>query len=192
MTNLTLGRVVSYAGLATAIGAVTLITGALIAVKAVPPDFRDKLLCTAGYIDLAGQTCLAEQAAAAQAEADAAAAKARQEAQAQVQAANEARELAEHALVGRMVFEEGPEVGGLTIVVGTTYVDHASRSGFVRSICWGIHDRGGLDPRITLAQLTAGGAPEAVDVDAYERSALNVDMQAIEAARAACPWPKVS
>lgn len=176
-----LGRLAAYAGMAVAITAVSGITTALIAEKAVAPDLRKQLLCTAGYTDLADTACVSEQIAAL-----------RLQTEAQLQAANEARELAEHALVGRMIFEEGPTVAGLTIIVGTTYRDHAARTGFVRAICWGIHDRGGLDPRVTLAQMGPDGQPTPVIVDAFEQSSLGVGAHDVEAARIACPWPGVS
>ncbi len=176
-----IGRVASLVGMGVAITTVTGVTLALIAEKAITPKLREQALCTAGYVEFADATCASEKLA-----------QLRKAADLQVQAANEARELAEHALVGRMVFEEGPTIAGLTIIVGTTYRDHTARTGFVRAICWAIKDKGGLDPRVTLAQMVPNAAPTAVDIDAFERSSLGVDLQDVNAARAVCPWPGVS
>lgn len=194
-----LGRLAGFTGMTLVTTAVAAISAALIVEKAVTPQLRDKAFCSAGYMDLAGETCLAEQMTALRLETEVTLEHMREDAAAQlaaakaeVDAANEARDLAVHSLAGRMVFSEGPEIGGLTVIVGATYRDHTARTGLVRAICWGIHDNPGLDPRVTLAQMTADGVPAPVDVDAFERSALGVDMQEIEAARIACPWPGVS
>ncbi len=176
-----IGRFASFVGMGLAIATVSGVTLALIAEKAASPTLRTQALCTAGLIEFASTECASEQLA-----------KLREEADRELQAAHEARELAEHALVGRIVFEEGPTVAGLTIIVGTTYLDHTARSGFVRAICWAIQDKGGLDPRVTLAQMAPDGAPMPVDIDAFERSSLGVDLQDVDAARAACPWPRAS
>ncbi len=95
----------------------------------------------------------------------------------------------EDALSGRMVFTEGPHVAGVTVIVGTLYQDQTSRSDVIRAICWAIEDRGGLDPRLTLAEMDGTGAVRILPVYAAERSAIGIDAADIAAARGACPWP---
>ena len=95
----------------------------------------------------------------------------------------------EGAFSGDMVFTEGPPVAGLTVIVGTIYRHHGTRSEVVRSTCWAIQDRGGLDPRLTLAQMDGSGSIGAVPVDAYDASLMGVTPADTAAARAACPWP---
>ena len=97
----------------------------------------------------------------------------------------------EGAFNGDMVFTEGPPVAGLTVIVGTIYQDHATRRDVVRSICWAIQDRTGLDPRLTLAEMGGGGAVRVLPVDAFDGAAMGVAAADITAARAACPWPVI-
>ncbi|MEM7210768.1 MAG: hypothetical protein AAF479_02580 [Pseudomonadota bacterium] len=187
-----IGRMIAYAGMGLAITTATGITAVLIAEKAVPPDFRQKVLCAAGQVDLAGSTCLSQQMANHRRKLDQEMARLRQQSEAQVRAANQARDTAVQSLAGNMRFDEGPSIAGMTVVVGTSYKDHAARTGLIRSICWGTRDRGGLDPRVTLAQMGPDGVPVQASVDTFEMSVLGVDLSDIEAARAECPWPSVS
>ena len=94
-----IGRTASIIGLGVAIATVTGVTAALIAEKAISPELRQQALCTAGYVEFAETECVSTRLAALNDQA--------QQAEVELKAAQEARELAEHALVGRMVFEEG-------------------------------------------------------------------------------------
>ena len=95
----------------------------------------------------------------------------------------------EAALSGRMVFDEGPSVAGLTIVVGTIYQDNAARSEVIRAICWATMDRGGLDPRVPLAEMDADGVISLPSADSLANASIRMDAEDVPAARDACPWP---
>ncbi len=159
---------IGMTGAFTVVGGVSL---ALIAEKVVTPELGSQLLCTAGLVEFAGDSCIGDRI---------------EEAQARLR-----RDLdtANAGLSGRMVFTEGPKVASLTVIVGTIYRDHATRSDIMRAICWGIQDRGGLDPRLTLAEMDGDGTVRALAVDAFERSAINLDPADVAAARRVCPWP---
>ncbi|MEO1324299.1 MAG: hypothetical protein AAFV59_14965, partial [Pseudomonadota bacterium] len=84
----------------------------------------------------------------------------------EIAAAKSAQAAAEDAIAAQnFVFEPGPHFdGGMSVVVGTIYRNAASRTGPIRSFCWAIVDRGGLDPRIGLAIKEPGGAVKPLDV----------------------------
>lgn len=174
MPFFSISRALGYAGMALAFTVVGGVTVALIAEKMFPPGMRDQLLCTADLVEFAGQACVDDKIA---------------QAVDTLQASNDA--LA-GALNGQMVFEEGPAVGSVAVITGAIYREHTTRTGLVQAICWAIHDQGGLDPRLTLAVMEANGSVRPLQVDAFERAAVNIDDRTIADSRAACPWPRVS
>lgn len=91
------------------------------------------------------------------------------------------------------VFTQGDQLkDGINLVVGTLYSEAASQTGLIRSFCWAIVDSGGLDPRVGLAVLHADGRIEDVAVRAGDLALLEMSAGAVDAARAACPFPGVS
>lgn len=167
------GKVLSVLAMGCAFILVGGVSVALIVEKAMTPELRDDVLCAAGLTEFADDACVSERI-------DTVVADLRRD-----------LDLADSGLTGRIVFTEGANVAGLTVIVGTIYRDHAARSGVVRAICWGIQDRTGLDPRLTLAEMDASGVARALSVDAFERSAINIDLADIIAARNVCPWPDI-
>lgn len=90
------------------------------------------------------------------------------------------------------VFTQGEELrDGLNLVVGTLYEDADAQTGLIRSFCWVIVDNSGLDPRVGLAVMREDGRIEELAPDAQQRAQLALSTPEIDAARAACPFPKV-
>ena len=88
------------------------------------------------------------------------------------------------------VFTQGDWLrGGVSLVVGTLYEDAEARSRPIRSFCWAVVDRPGLDPRVGLAVMERDGRVQATPVGSAERLLLGVSAHEVEAARAACPFP---
>lgn len=180
MQRFSFGKLISGIGMMAAFGIVGGVSVALVSEKMMMPDDRARLLCSAGLLELAGEECLGVRLQAGLSDL-----------QDDVAAAQQDRQMAEAALSGRMVFTEGGQVSGLTVIVGAIYEDHRARSGLIRAICWGIQDRNGLDPRLTLAEMDANRVLKPLAVDAFERSAFGLDVASIASARRDCPWPNV-
>lgn len=141
-----------------------------------------ELRCLAGY-PIAGSDCVQDIVRAANA--------ARSEADRARDLAEDARKAAEDALAkGNLKFEQGPAIKtGVSLVVGTIYLDVAAQSGLVRSFCWAIVDEGGLDPRVGLAVRGADGQIAVLPLSQDNLELLEMDAADLSAALAACPWP---
>ena len=180
-------KLLSALGMIAAFGVVCSISAALIAEEALTPDMRERVLCETGL----SYDCV--RADAARLAAENTSLQSRLAAlEAQLDQVIADRDQLETVLSGGMHFSEGPEVAGLTVIVGTIYADPAGHGDVVRSICWAIQDRSGLDPRLTIAAMDQAGIVTALPVDAFDRSALNVIADDIDDARAVCPWPVAS
>lgn len=160
-------------------------SAALIALQLAGDDFAfDEVRCWTGL----SSSCLGQQIDELRHENDALR-RSLAELEAQLDEVTSDRDHLETVLSGGMMFSEGPEVAGLTVIVGTIYTDPAGRGDVVRAICFVIQDRNGLDPRLSIANMDRNGVVTALPVDAFDRSTLNVDAHVLETARASCPWP---
>lgn len=91
------------------------------------------------------------------------------------------------------VFVEGDDLpDGGKLVVGTLYEDAAARTGLIRSFCWAIFDRGGLDPRIGLSIMQADGTVQPVSLRDTDLIVLKLARSDLAAVRAMCPFPDIS
>lgn len=115
-----------------------------------------------------------------------------------VEAANQLREEAEAAqraaedalALGDLEFTQGPALkDGISLVVGTIYLDVTNRTGLVRSFCWAIIDSGGLDPRVGLAVRDASGQVNVFVLSDDDLALLEMDAREAAGAYSACPWP---
>lgn len=193
--------------LGTAIGFMMVMTftvtiAAIVLSLAVPDktalrEFWEEVRCISGY-PVAGTQC-AQDAIRRADDAVAAAKKRRADAEAAQRAAEEGQRAAEEAQLaaedalarGDLDFAQGPALkDGISLVVGTIYLDVTNRTGLVRSFCWAIIDSGGLDPRVGLAVRDASGRVSVLALGDDDLALL--ELEASEAARAhtACPWPK--
>lgn len=91
------------------------------------------------------------------------------------------------------VFSKGETLrDGLSIAAGTLYEDAASQTGLIRSFCWVIVDNEGLDPRIGLAVMQSDGRIEEITPDPRRLAIIDMSARDADAARAACPFPRVT
>lgn len=105
--------------------------------------------------------------------------------------AEAAQRAAEEALArGNLEFTQGPVLkDGISIVVGTVYLDVTNRSGLLRSFCWAIVDEGGLDPRVGLAVRNESGQLNVLTLSGDDLALLELDASEAAQAYFACPWP---
>jgi hypothetical protein len=90
------------------------------------------------------------------------------------------------------VFTQGDRVKDrVTLVVGTLYRDAAAQTGLIRSFCWIIVDNEGLDPRVEVAVLNGDGRTEERQASLADLALLEMSERDVDAARAACPFPRV-
>lgn len=91
------------------------------------------------------------------------------------------------------IFSQGEMLkDGVSIVAGTLYRDAASQTGLIRSFCWLIVDNEGLDPRIGIAVMQSDGRIEEIVPDPRRTAVIDMNARDVDAARAACPFPRVS
>ncbi|UWQ19059.1 hypothetical protein [Jannaschia sp. M317] len=178
--------------LGTAIGFVMVLafTGTITAIVfslAVPDktalrEFWEEVRCIAGY-PVAGSQCAQDTIRRAD---DAVAAANQRRAEAE-----EAQRAAEDALArGDLEFAQGPALkDGVSLVVGTIYLDATNRTGLVRSFCWAIIDEGGLDPRVGLAIRDASGRVRVLPLSDDDIALMELQPVEAAAAHASCPWP---
>lgn len=159
-------------------------------------EFWEEVRCIAGY-PVAGSQC-AQDAIRRADDAVAAANQRRADAEAAQRAAEEAQRVAEDALRaaedalarGDLEFTQGPALkDGVSLVVGTIYLDAASRTGLQRSFCWAIIDEGGLDPRVGLAIRDASGQVSVLPLGDDDIALMELEAAEATAAHASCPWP---
>ena len=137
-----------------------------------------ELRCIAGF-PAADSDCVANEMAALEA--------------ARIALEEEYEQLGDLIAAQDFVFTQGDELkDGIHLVVGTLYADAARQSGLIRSFCWAVVDHGGLDPRVGLAVLHGDGRKEDVSVRASDLALLEMVAGEVDAARAACPFPRVS
>jgi hypothetical protein len=106
---------------------------------------------------------------------------------------DERQQLVEAIAAQSLVFSQGEQLkDGFSLVTGTLYQDVAARAGLVRSFCWVVIDQPGLDPRVGLATLHGDGWIEPLNVGPADRGVLGLSVSDVDAARAACPFPRVS
>lgn len=159
-------------------------------------EFWEEVRCIAGY-PVAGSQCAQDAIRRADDAVDAAnrrraeaeaAQRAAEEAQ---RAAEEAQRVAEDALArGDLEFTQGPALkDGVSLVVGTIYLDVASRTGLQRSFCWAIIDEGGLDPRVGLAIRDASGQVSVLPLGHDDIALMELEPAEAATAHASCPWP---
>ena len=177
--------------LGTAIGFVMVLafTGTITAIVfslAVPDktalrEFWEEVRCIGGY-PVAGSHC-AQDAIRRADDAVAAANKRRADAET-------AQKAAEDALArGDLEFAQGPTLkDGVSLVVGTIYLDVASRTGLQRSFCWAIIDEGGLDPRVGLAIRDASGQTRVLPLSDDDIALMELEPGEAAAAHASCRW----
>lgn len=185
--------------LGTAIGFVMVVafTGTIAAIVfslAVPDktalrEFWEEARCIAGY-PVSGSQC-AQDAIRRADDAVAAANQRRAEAEEAQRAAEDAQRAAEDALArGDLEFTQGPALkDGVSLVVGTIYLDVASRTGLQRSFCWAIIDEGGLDPRVGLAIREASGQVSILPLSDDDIALMELEPGEAADAHASCPWP---
>lgn len=115
----------------------------------------------------------------------------------------DAQRMVDILAAGEMVFEELGKVsfGGtdLTLVVGSIFSDATAKTGFIRGYCWATFDKGGLDPRVLIAEKKQGEPVRAVTPDFNNLSSVTtgggtpvIDNAEIVEARKACVWPASS
>lgn len=152
-------------------------------------EFWEEARCIAGY-PVSGSQC-AQDAIRRADDAVAAANQRRAEAEEALRAAEDAQRAAEDALArGDLEFTQGPALkDGVSLVVGTIYLDVASRTGLQRSFCWAIIDEGGLDPRVGLAIREASGQVSILPLSDDDIALMELEPGEAAAAHASCPWP---
>ncbi len=150
--------------------------------KTILRNVWEELRCIAGYPE-AGSDCVLDAIGRAQ-DAVAAANQRRAEAEA-------AQRAAEDALArGDLEFIQGPAMkDGVSLVVGTIYLDVTNRTGLVRSFCWAVVDNPGLDPRVGLAVRDASGQITVLPLTTDDLTLLDTDAAEASAALVSCPWP---
>ncbi|MEO1192914.1 MAG: hypothetical protein AAFY02_14230 [Pseudomonadota bacterium] len=178
MSTFTMRSAATKAGFAVSFFAVCGISAALIGERMATPELRAKAACSLGLVEFGGNACVAQRIEAARAMV-----------RDDLQNARKAQAAAEQALQGAIVYTQGPTVDNLTVIVGSVYEDHAGRQGLVHAVCFGFLDIVGLDPQLTLAKMGPDAIPEDLPVDAFQRSALNVEEATVAEAQDACPWP---
>lgn len=143
------------------------------AIKSIWVEVR----CIAGF-PAAGSACVLDQIAALDAQ--------------RRDLAQESQRLTGALAAQGFVFTQGEKLkDGFSLVVGTLYRDPARQAGVLRSFCWIIVDNEGLDPRVGLAVMHEDGRTERLDVDATALVQLGMSARAVNAARAACPFPVI-
>ena len=91
------------------------------------------------------------------------------------------------------VFTQGKHLKDrVSLVVGTLYMDAAAQTGLIRSFCWIIVDNGGLDPQVGLGVMHGDGRIEELQASPSDLSMLGMSARDVDAARDACPFPRVS
>lgn len=150
--------------------------------KTVLRETWQEIRCLAGY-PVAGSDCVKAAIRRANDAVDAA-----NQRRANAEAAQRA---AEDALArGDLEFTQGPALkDGVSLVVGTIYLDVANRTGLVRSFCWAIIDEGGLDPRVGLAIRDASGQVSILSLSDNDIALMELEPGEAAAAHASCPWP---
>lgn len=159
-------------------------------------EFWEEVRCIAGY-PVANSQCAQDAIRRADDAVDAAnrrraeAEAAQRAAEESQRAAEEAQRVAEDALArGDLEFTQGPALkDGVSLVVGTIYLDVASRTGLQRSFCWAIIDEGGLDPRVGLAIRDASGQVSVLPLGHDDIALMELEPAEAATAHASCPWP---
>lgn len=104
----------------------------------------------------------------------------------------EREKLSDMVAAQSFVFSEGEKLkDGHSLVVGTLYEDANARTGLIRSFCWVIIDKGGLDPRVGLAVMEKDGTVHPIYATDQSRAVLNMPLDVQMDATMRCPFPDI-